>query len=309
MRLLILAILCLCLFACAKADDQAEPTSPSNGQRDRFTEVSDRLLEMTEPHGWVVSRWDDASIEHTGDSLLWTGMAMGVLDCGRGAAPEDALLAMLSETGGRAYRHPTEALREPSLDGHLGLYWGIAHRAARCPESRERWAEALEQLIPVNAEEAFIVRDSILSSLGRGTAPSLSARDAYGSSWAVLASGVRVAKAAAYRIHLGLLALESLEVSGQQVSSSVRDAFCSASNGADMPTVDAYCGRGDLAAWVEAFEFDAWEMRHQRSGAWESRDGKPGLRTPGLDLLVAMRQVFAPLPFTYRAQFRARPSP
>ncbi len=293
----IICALALALTACGKVDDQAEKSPPTEETRDSFTEASDRLLAMTEPRGWVVSRWDDGSIEHTGDAILWTAMAMGVLDCTRGAIPEAALLAMLTDTG-RVYRHPTEAEREPSLDGHLGLYWGIAQRASRCPEAREVWAQALDDLKPVNAEEASIVRDAVLASLGRGAGPSVAARDAYGSVAAGLAATVRAAKAAAYRIHLGLLGIETLEVAGQPVSGSVRDAFCRASDGADMPTLDNYCARGDLRAWVDAFQFDQFEYRHQRSGAWEPEpDGKPGLHTPGLDLLVAQRALFSPLPF------------
>jgi len=287
---MLISILLAAASGCGQASDKPAPTPPSDEQLAAFDAAADRALDMSEPRGWIVSRWEDGRVEHTGDSLLWTGMAMGLLDCARGDEAEAALLDMLTSNGGRAYRHPSEAAREPSLDGHLGLYWGIAQRVTRCPETAERWAAALEIHEPVNVGDAFdVVRVALRSRLGRGAAPSLRARDALGALVGGWAGVVRTKKAAAFRIHLGLLTLETLAAAGQPVSGSVRDAFCAASDGADMPTVDHYCGRGNLAAWVANFTYDAWEMRHQRAGAWEQPDGKPGLATPGVDLLVAYR--------------------
>jgi len=245
---------------------------------------------MTEPHGWVVSRWSDGPIEHTGDSLLWTGMAMGVLDCERGSVPEKALLDMLEETGGYAYRHPREAAREPSLDGHLGLYWGIAHRVSRCPDSAHVWAQALAAHKPVNVNIPFTkVLDSVKYQLGLAPRPTGTAT--LTDSIAAWAYGVVLTKASGYRIHLGFLALETLEATGAGLPAAARSKFCAATGGAGMATVDHWCGRGDLVSWIQKFESDRFEFSHQRA-AWESPDGKPGLETPGLDLIVAIATAY-----------------
>lgn len=285
----------LLLTGCGKTDDKPEPSPPSDDQRTQFDQAADRMLAMSEPHGWIVSRWPDR-IEHTGDALLWTGMAMGVLDCERGGIPEAALAAMLRETGGTVYRHPVESEREPSLDGQLGFLWGIAQRLARCPESHALWKELLPTYKPENVLAPFlVVRDALVSRLALGPAPSLGRRDNLGRLVAAWAGVVNATKKAAFRIHLGLLTLQALEVSDLAVSPSVRNAFCQASNGSGLATTDHYCSRGDLAAWVEAFEFNAWEFHFQR-GVWESQDGKAGLETPALDLLVALRTLYDPLP-------------
>ena len=277
-------------LACGKPEDEKEPVTPPDDVPVTFEKASDRLLSMTSPPGWVVSRWSDGRIEHTGDSLLWTGMALGVLDCERGNVVEGALLTMLRETGGKAYRHPSEAARAPSLDGHLGLYWGISQRVSRCPDSMPVWASAVASHEPTSVPKPF---DKVLGALryqlGLAAAPTDAA--ALTDAVSVWAYGVVLTQAAGYRIHLGLLSLETLESTGVGLPAAARSKFCAASEAAQMPTVDWFCGRGDLVQWITAYEPNRYEMAHQRA-TWESPDGKEGLETPGLDLLVALRKVY-----------------
>jgi len=278
------------LLGCGEAPPKEAPLSPDTDIAALKADAELRLLEMTEPYGWVVSRWSDGRIEHTGDSLLWTGMAMGVLDCERGSVPEKALLDMLEETGGYAYRHPREAARKPSLDGHLGLYWGIAHRVSRCPASAQVWRRALTTHKPVNVNALFTkVLDSVKFQLGLATSPKGTAT--LTDSIAAWAYGVVLTKASGYRIHLGFLSLETLEATGAGLPASARSKFCSATTGATMATVDHWCGRGDLPAFIQGFQPNAWEYAPQRA-SWESPDGKPGLETPGLDLIVALATAY-----------------
>ncbi len=61
--------------------------------------------------------------------------------------------------------------------------------------------------------------------------------------------------------------------------------------GVDIPLIDHKCGRGDLKGWIDAFKFNEWEYRHQRSGKWEQPDGD-GDETPGLDLITAIRAAY-----------------
>ncbi len=304
---IILAI--LCFLGCDHAADKAEPTAPADPQVTEFEAASERLVGMLDSDFWLVSWWADGTPEHQGDSLLWSSMAMGVLPCEKAEGIEAALQKMLKDLGGGLYRHPSLPAAV-SLDGALGFWWGVARRVARCPESRDGWIEPFRAHVVFTADrrlnpssnERFIapflaVRDSVGSLLGLTTAPRAAEIDGLAKLMAGWALTVKASRDAGYRIHLGLLALQAIEASGVRVPDVGRDAYCAASDGVDMPTVDNWCGRGDLAAWAAAFQFDVWEYRHQRA-KWESPDGKPGLRTPGLDYLVAMRELFQPLPFT-----------
>ena len=284
------ALLAILLCACGRPGDRPLPAEPSSSVAERAAAVEARILDMSEPRGWVVSRAADGSLVHVGDSLLWTGMAMGVMSCAGGAVPERALLETLQSNGGRFYRHPTDAARQPSLDGHIGVYWGIAQRASRCPDVIPIWAAALATHEPVSVTRPFEhLLTAVKFQLGTGTAPQGTSNltDAV----AVWAYGVVLTKAAAYRIHLGLLSLQTLEATGAGLPGSARARFCAATSGAGMPTTDHWCARGDLVSWTEAFEFNVWEFAHQR-GAWETPDGREGLVTPGLDLLVALRTLY-----------------
>lgn len=292
-----LAAVVVGLARCSHANDKPEPSTPEDEHRLVFDETADRLVGMLDS-GWVVSRWADGTAEHTGDSLLWSGMALGVLDCARGAAVEEALLAMLQESGGRLYRHPSEKERATSLDGHLGLLWGIAHRAGHCPESLERWRGAFPVYLEA-ADSPMVypftkVREAVAARLGLGAGPeNLGALTDVVAGWAAL---VNASHAAGYRIHLGLLSLEAVEASGFSVPSDGREKFCAATRGAGLLTTEHYCTRGNLAAWLARFFYDEFEYRFQRA-VWESPDGRAGLSTPALDRLVALRVLYEPLPF------------
>jgi len=297
------------ILACESAPERAEPQAPADPQVKAFEHASERLVGMLDSHGFLVSWWEGGTPAHEGDSLLWSSMAMGVLPCEKAEGVEAALLKMVQDLGGGLHRHPSLPAAV-SLDGALGFWWGVAHRVARCPEAKALWVEAFGEHVAFTAarrlnpssDVEFIapflaVRNAVGSMLGLTEAPSASEIDGLAKLLAGWAFTVKTQHAAAYRIHLGLLSLQAVEASGVSVPSSGRDAYCAATEGVDMPTVDDWCGRGDLAAWAAAFQFDAWEYRFQRA-KWESPDGKPGLHTPGLDYIVAMRALYNPLPFT-----------
>ncbi len=105
------------------------------------------------------------------------------------------------------------------------------------------------------------------------------------------AAAVNASHAAAFRINLGLLIIETLEDAGYAIPGLYRDGFCQATRGVDIPTVDHWCGRGGLPEFVRDFKYNEWEYRHQRSGSWESPDGG-GIETPALDFLVGVDRLY-----------------
>lgn len=252
--------------------------------------------------GFVVSKWEDGEPEHEGDALLWTGMALGGLPCeGEEARTLSvALKAMFALKDGGIYRHPDLADKPASLDGALGLWWGIADRVVRCGEG-DYWRDALVDHVNWidGAGEQVIVpyfdypaRLLCLEANGCGLEPAWETLKDLQHSTVVWAMAVKAREAACYRVHLSFLALDTVEKLGRKLNPAWRDGFCAATAGMGLPTTDNFCGRGDLRAWIDNFEADKWEFRHQRCGAWEEPDGKPGLKTPGVDLLVALRTAY-----------------
>lgn len=305
------SLLCLALvlsgcLGCDKPGPKPEPEPPTDPIKARYEISSSAVLAHLDEHGFLVSRWlADDRPEHIGDSLIWTGMALGVLPCDKVEPVILGLGRMVEQLEGGLYRHPTLP-DKISLDGALGFYWGVARHLQRCPASQS----ALEYI--VRAHQLFseprgrlnpdadlkllpgftYVRDLVVARVTGGAAPDgrrLSGLETQVAAWAL---AVQTSRSSCFRVHLGLLSLQAVEAAGGSISAQGRAGFCGATVGMDLPTVDHWCGRGDLPAWIASFKPNEWEYRHQRCGAWETPDGKPGLSTPGLDELVALTQVY-----------------
>ncbi len=265
-----------CLLACGHAEkrDETQPASVSI-----YDAAADRLVTMLDD-GWVVSRHPDGAIADQGDSLLFTGLAMGTLDCARGAVPEAALSTMLRENHGVPYRHPT-IKGEYSLDGLLGLWWGIDQRIKRCG-ARDVWASLLtEHKTAVSIEPFFgIVLDQVM-----GGVPSLNDRGRLGAEVTAWAIGTVSARAAAYRLHLGYLTLSIVDAPKGQ------GTYCEAVKDAKILLIEHFCGRPGLAQWIDGFAYNRYVYAFQRA-EWEGPDGRPGLATPAIDLLMAIRSLY-----------------
>lgn len=251
--------------------------------------------------GFVVSRWDSGAPEHEGDALLWTGLALGALPCESEEAKtlSVALRAMFADKDGGIYRHPDLADKPASLDGAIGLWWGLAERITRCGEAdywrdvignHLRWVKDDGAVVPPYFD--YVPELLCLESGWCGQEPARQALIGLQRAAVAWALAVKAKEAACYRVHLSFLSLDTVEKLGTRLDPAWRDAFCAATADMGLPTTDNFCGRGGLAAWVDNFEADKWEFRHQRCGAWEEPDGKPGLHTPGVDLLVALRAAY-----------------
>lgn len=297
-----LALLVL-LTSCAKAPAQPEPVPAPDDIRALYQEAETRLTTRFLEGGRVVSRTKEGAAHHQGDSLIWSGLALFGLSCEAGNLVEDTLVAELHAQDGALQRYP--GLQKPvSFDGAIGLYRGIADRIQRCPGAREKWAPAIQKhaayvaandgrLGPGGARlEANFgwLLDRLASALdvrGADSGDSFGALENEAAAWALVTVSTR---SAAYRIHLGLLALETAEALG---TTAERNRFCQAAAGASLPGVQWWCGYPeDLRTFIAEFQYDRFEYALQRSPVWESPDGKDWLETPGLDLLVAVRTAY-----------------
>lgn len=296
----------LCLFlllaSCGKTPDKPDPKDPVPTVEERYQEAEARLKAKFLENNWIVSRKPDGSPEHQGEGLIWDGTYLTVAKCDD-TAIEDMLIEMIERRGGALVRYEPlgeyENGREVTLDGAIGLYRGIVSRVARCPDAAAKWDLAVtlhrqylaenDQVLNVAADAKLIAGFDILPDVVAGykdlsTGPLLVQLVAW-------SAAVKATQSAAYRINLSFLAIQTLEEAGYVIPGIYRSGFCAATNGVDIPTVDHWCGRGDLAKWINEFQFNQWEYRHQRSGAWETPDAAPD-ETPGLDFLVAVRQLY-----------------
>ncbi len=270
-----LAAIFIVLMGCAAAKSEPAPQSPLQSQQSKYAEVVARITQFTN-RGFVVSLGGN---DHHGDSLIFTGLALYGLPCAEGEPLARGIEGMLAS--GTYYRYPGDS-DSVSMDQLLGMYRGIAARVRRCGE-KDRWAAALRTAPAVTLPAGFdYVRQRLMAVLGVGGDPAGSLRSEMEASAASWTATVNATHAAAYRVHLSLIALQAVEEMGTSVS---RAAFCSASRGVGIATVENWCGREGIASALDRFQYDIWEYHWQR-GAWESPDGDNSPH-PAVDYLVA----------------------
>ena len=279
MKLIVLLFL-LGTVACNKKSSKIDTYSNTI----TLSGVEDRAAEMSSPSGWIACLNADGTPGCLGDSLLFTGLAMGSADCEHGKPYEDAIAGMVRNDR-RLSRHPT-LLGEISLDGLLGFYWGTAKRFSRCPEAAESLRDlfALSRSSSESQLEPYfkVVSTQVAAALGLGDPPSEHDRGLLGSEIAGWAFATVVQRAGAFRLHLGYLALDIVD------APKGKSAYCASVGKAGIPLLESFCGRAGLSDWLDAFQFDRMEYAFQRA-SWESED-PAGKRFPGVDFLVGYRQ-------------------
>lgn len=293
------------LIGCG-ADRHAPPHEPAVTPVPEMHAAAVARLPAFLENGQVVSRWENGEAEHLGDSLLWTGIAIGSLDCETGWPLMDAMYQRMARTDGELDRFDPLPERyagnEISFDGETGFYYAVARRLRRCPEESaslavlwgqrlgyiDRHGGRLHRNVAVEMTTPFdFTRDAISHALGLRGEPHvdrLRSLEVAAYSWI---QSVVAAKAAAYRIHLAIRHLMTVQALGHQLSEQGYRNICNAAKPAALPLVEWWCGRHD--EFLTEFRYDAFEYRHQRA-IWESPDGKEGLRTPAVDLLDYLSQ-------------------
>lgn len=301
---LMLAVVC----ACSSGDDPKPAQVPSSKVVTFYADVVARVADGFLDGGWVVSRYTSGEPEHLGDSLIRSGIAMAALPCdGPGAEIESELASRVLVAAGALMRH-RELPDDVSLDGALGLYFGVASRVRRCPGSRELWRPVIEQhvamvrflggrrLNPASGAELELDFVYVLKRLGASldidTGDLGGAKDALEAQAASWAAVVLAGRTPCFRVHLGWLALRTLDELADPTSVAGRGAFCAATDGADLPVIDRWCRRTSLLPFIEGYVFNQWAYRHEDCPAWQTPD-ESGRLHPAIDAALAVREEYA----------------
>lgn len=300
------AALALCLVACShKPAARAADVPPPTAEQVAYRAASNELTQDFVDGGtWVVSTDGNGDAAHQGDALLWSGTALWALPCALGDGIEAGLIEVITRRGGALVRYEP-GTDDVSMDGALGLFLGVSRRVTDCGKA-DLWRAPIAKLLAYeNAWQGRInehasarliaeftyVRDLLAAKLDDAGAPDASRQATLETEIGEWMQAIRLAHVlhhgseACYRANLSLDAMLAIETLGGTVSGPGRQAFCAPTASFDIPTVDHYCGRKSLLDYVASFVPNQWEFRHQRC-AYEGADGN-GLRTPGLDLLVA----------------------
>lgn len=286
-------ILFLMLGGCGKATKDDDKLDVNADLAKKREEVHARFLNYM-PEGWVVAKRGDEQVK-LGDSLIWTGIALAGLDCDKAKEVLEGLTQYASSHNGWLARHPSFGKKTDSIDGYVGLNWGLIRYAKKCKDLKNA-AKLYDLTRPhyraLLTEGLYYVLDRGDKYFGRAgitLAPSKTTETLFDAAITGWALGVVEGKKACYKLHLATLMAAFVEESGASVNSN---EFCKISKKADLPFTDAYCGnRSKAKDFLQEFKYDEWENRNQRCPAWESENNS-GTKLAGIDFLQVYDYTF-----------------
>ena len=272
----------------------------------REAELQERLRTRFLEKGYVVSRKGEKP-HFVGDSLLWTGIAMGVLDCEIAREIFEAVHASAKKRRGGLVRIeplPRSYNVDPtSRDMEVGAIFGFAAYFLSCEDPEvvdlltlhfdfidqnhaALYPHGDPSKININPAFAYFLNEVAALFLGVPRPPAI---DRSGFEVGVFsgASGIRSANAPCFPVHLTTMQLITLEILDHPISQSAGAAFCKATDTMGLPLTDWYCHRLDVKEYLHSYELDQYEYSHQRC-SWE-QDRLDGVETPGLDWIVLKR--------------------
>ncbi len=148
---------------------------------------------------------------------------------------------------------------EASWDSYTGFWYGIAHLLERCPQTgdliRPVFKENLSYLewqdwkpsakwppmvMPLN-----YLAKAVAWKLGIGSKPSGLGQSTLGAAVNAWVAVVKTKKTGCYRINLGWMHMVAVEKLGLAWPKRIKNDFCDATKGTDIPTIDHWCGRKD----------------------------------------------------------------
>jgi hypothetical protein len=285
-------------------------SKPISGQDDQshsslFSDMQSRLVSSFLPGGFVISETSDHQITDQGDSLLFTGLALGVLDCDQIPPILAGMENMQKAFKGylvRFYPLPDEYVRGNnfvSRDGATGALFGLERSKRRCPAFASRidgiiakWMGAIgDDLWLYPGSLAGIITPSFHSFLKMGRGIGVSDLDFEEYHLAALTTALFITKEkqACYPIHLQTIQDILIEQMGRPLLKRYKDEWCAVVQNKGLLLTDWYCGKNtdQIQAWLSHPESSSHVYMHQRC-SWESTDSD-GKISPRVDFLLLHR--------------------
>lgn len=297
----------LFLAACGSEPERPGPVAAVEIPTGLVEYAEGRLFDRFVEDGQVVSRRMDGALDARGDSPLYTGIAIGSLDCEKGAPLMARLKRRIAENDGKLERFEpwddTVGGNRWSWDQEVGVTYAFARRAVRCPdesvstalhwnirqEAISRFGGRLHPEVDQGIPPAFdFVQDAVSHRLGLGGAPHPDRQRLFELAAISWTAGVAAAKSECYRIHLAFRSLLTAEAVGRPIGGYGRSRFCHHTRRAQIPTIDRWCGRPET--YVRDFYFNAWHFRHDHCSWQSGPTGTPDVESPAVDLLDYVAQ-------------------
>jgi hypothetical protein len=306
MRAFTWCLLFALVFACGKSKpvDKVDPTDQSQSQ---FAKYQSRLLGEFLTDGFVISKEQNGSPTDQGDSLLFTGLTLGVLDCEKTGfllAPIERMQDNFSGYLVRIDPLPEEYRLNGntiSRDGATGALYGLQLAKRRCTALTDRidhilarWKDAVgNSLVLYPRSLAGIITPSFRTywKVAHGIGISDIEYEEYIVAGLTTIAFIKSQKSACYPIHLQTIQHLTFEIMGKPIFKRNKDEFCALTKGLGLMLTDWYCGRNgdDLKSWLSNPDQSKHVYMSQRC-TWENGDADDKL-SPRVDFLVLFRHI------------------
>jgi hypothetical protein len=303
MNRLILATLTIILSMGCRKSKEVEPDGNVSGD---FRYYEERLVVEYLENGFVVSKSGGIS-EDQGDSLLFTGVALGALDCEFVPRILDGLEEMQDYWSGYLVRFlplPAEYIEKHNVitrDGATGALFGLVKASKRCPDLYPRIQTILTRWYDTVGNSLFLHpegRNGIVTpsfkafwKVAHGKGISDLEYAVYMGSTLFTAESIKNAKSSCYPIHLETLQHLVFEAQGRPILAADKERFCSITKDMGLYLTDWYCERNGetLLTWLKDPQSIPVNYLHQRC-EWEPADGI-GKFSPRVDFLTLYRHI------------------
>ncbi len=288
-------------FSSCKRAPEVEPIPYAS----EFSHYESRLMDFfLSERDFVVSRTEDDGMDDQGDSLLFSGIALGVVSCDKVPRLLSALKSSQETFRGFLVRFnplPPEYITGKnyvSRDGAIGALFGLVRAAKRCPEQNaliqtvmDDWRAAVGSSYLLHPKSVAVLTPSFRFFWDAAHGHEMSNGE-YGFFMATnlfTAEAIRSNRSACYPVNLQLLEFLTLEVMGRRLELADKRKWCETTDGMGNLLADWYCGRGTEAieSWLANPEQSSHVYAHQRCG-WESPD-IGSKKSPRVDFLLLSR--------------------
>lgn len=294
------------VLGCGKPSKPSEPKPEPEpwGERAASYEAE---LERHREAGWLVVRTADGYRDE-GDSLTWSGEAMGV-SCAQAERTLAALEAMQDKEAGYYVRvdplpvQYVDELNVVSRDGWISVAYGMTRVWRRCPDLQARMAASWQRAqaavgdsvwLHPNALQALVLpsfrylTDAIDAfSQGDWPAASTARRLSFELATEATVHSVVASKSPCYPLHLVFSEILSLSAVGLPISTNAKRDLCEVTKSTGLINWRWYCQDESEAveSWLEKYRPNQLVYAHQRC-SWESEDFPPEDTVASLDWLT-----------------------